>query len=220
MIKLAPSVLAADFACLGEEIASADMSNADWHHLDIMDGHFVPNISYGPGVVKTINKITDKFLDVHLMLSEPEKYFDPFVDAGADAITFHIEVHPNPTKYLAQLKDKHVLAGLSLNPDAKAEQVIPYLEQTDLLLVMSVFPGFGGQSFIESALDTVTVCRKFIDDNNLDCLISVDGGVGSNNAQKVADAGADVLVMGSAFYKAEDRKALAELVHSIQRGNR
>ncbi len=217
MIKIAPSVLAVDFAKLGEEIKSADNSSADWHHLDIMDGHFVPNISFGPALVKTVDKISEKYLDVHLMLSEPEKYFEDFKNAGADAITFHIEIHSDPREHLQAIKNLGIHAGIYLNPDAKAEQVIPFLKHCDLLLVMSVFPGFGGQSFIESSLDTIAQCRKHIDENNLNCLISVDGGVTGGNAQKVVDAGADVLVMGSAFYKSKERKELVASVHNLQR---
>lgn len=217
MIKIAPSALAADFGHLADDIKSADQCGIDWHHLDIMDGHFVPNISFGPAIVKTINGLSDKFLDVHLMLSEPEKYFEAFIKAGADAITFHIEVHPDPTEHLRNLKKMGVRAGISLNPDAKAEQVIPFLKDCDLLLVMSVFPGFGGQSFIESALETVAACRKHIDENNLKTIISVDGGVDGNNAHRAVTAGADVLVMGTAFYKADDRPGLVELVHQLKR---
>lgn len=215
MTKLAPSVLGADFARLADEIKSTEQAGVDLLHLDIMDGHFVPNISFGPGIVKTIDKLTDLHLDVHLMLSEPEKYFEPFAEAGADAITFHIEVHPEPEPFAEQIHALGLKAGLSLNPDATADQVLPYLHAFDLLLVMSVFPGFGGQSFIPSALDTIRAVREHIDKNNLSTEIIVDGGVDRDNAAEVVAAGADILVMGSAFFKATDRAALAELVHGL-----
>ncbi|UCE24202.1 MAG: ribulose-phosphate 3-epimerase [Candidatus Zixiibacteriota bacterium] len=215
MVKIAPSVLGADFAKLGEEIRDADKSGVDLFHLDIMDGHFVPNISFGPAIVKTINGLTDKFLDVHLMLAQPEKYFEPFVKAGSDSITFHLEVHPDPTRYAEELKSMGIEAGLSVNPDTPAEKVLPYLEHFDLLLVMSVFPGFGGQSFIETALDTVAVARKHVDDNNLSTKIAVDGGVDASNAARVVEAGADILVMGSAFFNSDERGALVKMVQAL-----
>ncbi len=215
MAKIAPSVLGADFAHLADEIASTIEAGADILHLDIMDGHFVPNISFGPGIVKTINKLTNAFLDVHLMLSEPEKYFEAFKQAGADAITFHIEVHPDPTLLARDLRELGVEPGISLNPDAQFEQVAPYLAHFDHLLVMSVFPGFGGQKFIPSALETIRQARKFIDDHNLETQILVDGGVDAGNAAEVVAAGAHVLVMGSAFYKSDDRTGLVNLVHSL-----
>lgn len=215
MVKIAPSVLAADFARLGDDVADAVQSGADLFHLDIMDGHFVPNISFGPDIVAAIDRQTDLFLDVHLMLSEPEKYFEPFVKAGADAVTFHIEVHPEPVPFAEQIKALGVKAGISLNPDAKPEQVIPYLDAFDFLLVMSVFPGFGGQRFIESALDTVAAARRHIDSNNLATQILVDGGVDADNAARVAAAGADILVMGTAFFRSPDRSGLVEAVHRL-----
>ena len=215
MIKLAPSVLGADFSRLGEEIASAGEVGADMLHLDIMDGHFVPNISFGPGIVKTINGLTDMYLDVHLMLSEPEKYFEAFVKAGGDAVTFHIEVHPDPVPYAKQIRDLGAQPGLSINPDHTAEMVLPYLEYFDYLLVMSVFPGFGGQSFIESSLDTIAAARREIDQRGLKTQIMVDGGVDGDNAERVAGAGADILVMGTAFFRADDRRALVQKVHSL-----
>lgn len=215
MAKIAPSVLGADFARLAEEIRDADASGVDLLHLDIMDGHFVPNISFGPAIVKTINELTDKFLDVHLMLSEPQKYFEAFIKAGADSITFHIEVHPDPTVYARQLRSMGVQAGVSLNPDTPAERILPYLKDLDLLLVMSVFPGFGGQSFIESALDTVARAREYIDANGCSTKIAVDGGVDGGNAARVAKAGADILVMGTAFFKSDDRAALTRMVQSL-----
>ncbi len=215
MAKIAPSVLGADFARLGEELRDADASGADLLHLDIMDGHFVPNISFGPAIVKTINELTDKFLDVHLMLSEPQKYFEAFIKAGADSITFHIEVHPDPTVYAGQLKSMGVEAGLSLNPDTPVEKVLPFLKELDLLLVMSVFPGFGGQAFIESALETIARAREYIDTNGCPTKIAVDGGVDDTNAARIAEAGADLLVMGTAFFKSDDRTALTKKVHNL-----
>ena len=215
MAKLAPSVLGANFAHLEEDIRSADKAAVDMFHLDIMDGHFVPNISFGPAVVKTINGITDSFLDVHLMLSEPEKYFDDFIKAGADSITYHIEVHPDPVAHARALRKNGCRAGISLNPETPIEAVLPYLHEFDLLLVMSVHPGFGGQSFIESALDKVSAARGKIKRAGLQTAIQVDGGVDGANAARVVEAGADILVMGTAFFGAADRLALAEKVKSL-----
>lgn len=217
MAKIAPSVLGADFSRLGEEIKDCDRLGVDWLHLDIMDGHFVPNISFGPGIVKTIDKLTDKFLDVHLMLSQPQKYFEPFAKAGADLITFHIEIHKNPTKHCRALRKLGVKAGISLNPKTSINKVLQYLEHFDLLLVMSVQPGFGGQAFMESVLPKIEKARAYIDKNNLGTLIEIDGGVDGENAQRCVDAGADVLVIGNAFFKSSDRKALAQKIKSLDR---
>lgn len=217
MALIAPSVLAADFTRLGEEIQDCDRLGVDSLHLDIMDGHFVPNISYGPAIVKTIDRITNQFLDVHLMLSEPEKYFEPFAEAGADLITFHIEVHPDPTRYAEQLHEMGLKCGISLNPDKSVDLVLPYLHLFDSLLVMSVFPGFGGQSFIEKSLETVRTARKFIDSNKLDTIIEIDGGVGADNAARIVEAGAEVLVMGTAFFKAQNRAELVKQTQALKR---
>lgn len=184
-------------------------------HLDIMDGHFVPNISYGPAIVNTINRLTDVYLDAHLMLSEPEKYFEAFAHAGADCITFHLEVHPEPTTVIRQLRSHGIEAGLSINPDMPVERVLPFLEQVDLLLLMSVFPGFGGQKFMENVIPKIETARKFIDTHGLKTRISVDGGVDADNAGRVAGAGADILVMGTAFFRTTERASLVTKVESL-----
>ena len=217
MAKIAPSVLAADFSKLAEDIKDCDSLNVDWLHLDIMDGHFVPNISFGPGIVKTIDNLTDKFLDVHLMISEPDKYFEAFASAGADLITFHIEVHPDPVAQAKVLREMGIKTGLSLNPPTEIKKVLPYLEHFDLLLVMSVNPGFGGQSFIESVIPKIEKARRYIDKHNLSTLIEIDGGIDENNAQRVVDAGVDILVIGSSFFRATDRAALTKKVQGLKR---
>ena len=218
MARLAPSVLGADFARLGEEIADTDRAGVDILHLDIMDGHFVPNISYGPAIVKTIDKLTDCYLDVHLMLSEPETYFEAFVKAGADSITFHLEVHPEPAGHAQQIRKLGAAAGISINPDMPVEKVLPHLREFDFLLIMSVFPGFGGQEFIRDALSKVRSAREYISRNHLQTQIAIDGGIDRANAAQVVTAGADILVMGTAFFKAADRSELVKYVSSLKRG--
>ena len=215
MAKLAPSILGADFSRLGDEIKDCDRLGVDLLHLDIMDGHFVPNISFGPAIVKTIDRLTDRFLDVHLMLAEPEKYFEPFIRAGADLITFHLEVHPDPVPHGKKLKELGVQAGLSINPDKPVEEVLPFLEHFDLLLLMSVFPGFGGQKFIDETIPRIEEARDYIDSNSLKCEIEVDGGIDGGNAATVANAGADILVMGTGFFRSNDRDKLTEMVQGL-----
>ncbi len=216
MAKIAPSILGADFSRLGEEVRSADAAGVDMFHLDIMDGHFVPNISFGPDIVKTVNDLTKTFLDVHLMLSQPEKYFDDFIRAGADSLTFHIEVHPQPVANASLLKSKGVKTGISLNPDTPIEQVLPFLEHFDFLLVMSVFPGFGGQQFIEETLPKIAAARRYLDEHRLATQLQVDGGINEGNARKVVEAGADILVMGTAFFGAKDREALVTQIRNLK----
>ncbi|HUV31389.1 MAG TPA: ribulose-phosphate 3-epimerase [Acidobacteriota bacterium] len=220
MPKVAPSVLAADFSHLADDVSSAEQAGVSMLHLDIMDGHFVPNISFGPGIVKTINEITDLFLDVHLMLSQPEKYFDQFVKAGADAITFHLEVHPEPAPQAARLRALGVKTGISINPDMPVERVLRYLEDFDFLLLMSVFPGFGGQGFIDSVKQKISVARQHVDRHQLDTRIMVDGGIDAGNVREVVAAGADILVMGTGFFGSADRRQLVESVESLSNANR
>ena len=216
MAKIAPSVLGADFSRLAEEIADAERAGVDMFHLDIMDGHFVPNISFGPDIVRTIDKLTDKFLDVHLMLSQPEKHFEAFFKAGAGNITFHIEVHPDPTEVVEKIRGMGIKAGISLNPDTPVNGVLPYLEYFDFLLIMSVNPGFGGQEFIESTLPKIATARKFIDARSPYTQIQVDGGVDDNNSKRIVKAGADILVMGTSFFGSKDRKRLVQKVKSFE----
>ncbi|MEA2031259.1 MAG: ribulose-phosphate 3-epimerase [candidate division Zixibacteria bacterium] len=215
MAKLAPSVLAADFSQLGDDIRRAEQSGVDMLHLDIMDGHFVPNISFGPAIVKTIDELTEMFLDVHLMLSEPEKYFEAFVKAGADSITFHYEARSNIIPLVRQIKALGCGVGLSIKPDTNIEKVLPFLEEVDLLLIMSVFPGFGGQRFIESTLSAVSTAGEYIDYHHLKTTIQVDGGIDTNNAASVVNAGADILVMGTAFFGCKDKAALVQKVKAL-----
>jgi ribulose-phosphate 3-epimerase len=215
--KIAPSILGADFSRLGEEVRDCERLGVDWLHLDIMDGHFVPNISFGPGVVKTIDKLTDRFLDVHLMLDEPQKYFGPFVEAGADLISFHIEVHSDPRHHCKALKKLGIKSGITVNPKTSVDKVLKYLEYFDLLLVMSVQPGFGGQKFMAPVLSKVEKARAFIDKNNLSTLVEIDGGIDAENAERCVAAGADVLVIGNSFFKSSDRAALTRKVQSLSR---
>ena len=200
-VRIAPSILSADFARLGEEVRAIDAAGADWIHVDIMDGHFVPNISFGPSVMKAIRPLTDKPFDVHLMISPVDLYLDAFAEAGADCITVHPEAGPHVHRTIQHIKGLGKRAGIVLNPATPAKMLDYLIDMVDLVLVMSVNPGFGGQHFIDSQLKKIAAIRRMIDQTGRAIDLEVDGGVDADSARRCIEAGADALVAGTAVFR-------------------
>ena len=214
-VKISPSILAADFACLGEEVTAICEAGCDYVHVDVMDGHFVPNLTIGPDVVKAIKPHANKPLDVHLMISPVDAFIDLFAEAGADIITFHPEAGPHPHRTVQAIKAAGCKAGISLNPATPIAALKELIEDIDLILVMSVNPGFGGQKFIKTQLEKIRRIRDLITDAGREIELEVDGGINSKNAEEIIAAGADVLVAGTAVFQ-NGKQAYADNIKALR----
>lgn len=215
MAKLSPSILSADFANLERDVKIITDAGADWIHVDVMDGHFVPNISIGVPVVTSLRKATDGFLDVHLMITDPDKYVPAFIKAGADLVNFHVEVECDIEAVLKEIKAAGKKTGLTIKPNTPPEAVFPYLPLLDMVLVMSVEPGFGGQSFMPNSIPKIKVLKEKITELGLNCEIEIDGGINLKNAPEVIEAGCDILVAGSSVFNAPDVPAAVKAFKAL-----
>jgi len=215
MAIISPSLLSADFFNLKKDIDMLNSSEAEWLHIDVMDGRFVPNISFGTPIMKALQGKTNLVKDVHLMIVEPEKYIPEFIDLGAAYVTFHLEAAIHPHRIIQMIKNKGAKAGIALNPHQNISSIKHLINDLDLVLIMSVNPGFGGQKFIEFTIDKVKELRQLIDESGSKALIEVDGGVNSENAKTLIDAGADVLVAGNAVFSAPDPKEMIKTLKTI-----
>ena len=202
--KIAPSILAADFGNLSRDCEIVNKSNADWFHLDVMDGLFVPNISFGMPIVSSIRKMTKKPLDVHLMIIEPERYIDKFIEIGSDILTVHIEATSEMDEILDKMKDSSIKSGIAINPDTPINKLEDYINKVDLVCLMGVHAGFGGQKFIEKTFDRLIELKSLIDSRDSSAVIEIDGGVDNTNSKKLKSLGADILVAGSYIFKSSD----------------
>ena len=216
-VRVAPSILSADFARLADEVALVERGGADWLHVDVMDGHFVPNLTVGPPIVESLRKVTKLPLDVHLMMTNPDAFIEEFAEAGADYLTVHVEACPHLHRTVQYIKQKGVKAGVTLNPATSLSTVEEILADVDILLIMSVNPGFGGQQFIPAVLEKIRRARALIERTGSRAVLEVDGGVKPSNAAEIIDAGADVLVSGSAIFSTPDYAAAIAALRQAER---